>query len=130
MDDTCFPDACNMHCVETVKITRTHRWSTSAASWHFDNSSISLCLWTRINVRSFFLSTFFRIMLQATSAFSVAVRKSSTDDPAKDLARAARADRYSSAGGKEFSNSIAALAVRLFGSLTAFLLDFRSLVRR
>lgn len=97
MDETCLPEACSMHCVETVKMTRTHRCSTSAASWHLDSSSSSLCLWTRINVRSFFLSTFFKIILQAESAFSAAVKKSSIDDPANVFESAARVDRYSSA---------------------------------
>lgn len=46
---------------------------------------------------SFFLSTFFKIILQATKAFSEAVKKSSIDVPVKVLDSAARAVRYSSA---------------------------------
>lgn len=51
---------------------------------------------------SFFLSTFFNIMLQAVNAFSAAVKTSSIEVPADDLESAARAARYSSAKCNSF----------------------------
>lgn len=95
IDETNFPDACNMHCVDIVKITSTAKCKVSAESVQFDSCSSNSCLWQRIKFRSFFLSTFFKIIPQASRAFSVASRNSSTDEPAIDLLSATKADLYS-----------------------------------
>lgn len=48
IDETNFPDACNIHCVEMVKIISTAKWRHSAGSLQFDNCSNSACLWHNI----------------------------------------------------------------------------------
>lgn len=95
IDETCLPEACSMFCVETVKIIKTAKCNISAGSEQFASLSKRPCLWQRINVRSFFLSTFFRIILHACRAASATLRKSSIDEPAKLLFNAANGSLYS-----------------------------------
>lgn len=95
IDETCLPEACRIFCVDTVKTISTAKCNISAGSEQFSSFSNRPCLWQRINVRSFFLSTFFRIILHACSAVSATLRNSSIDEPVKLLFNADKGSLYS-----------------------------------
>lgn len=102
IDETCLPDACRIFCVDTVNTISTAKCNINAGSEQFSSFSKRPCLWQRIKVRSFFLSTFFRIILQACSAVSATLRKSSIDEPATLLFNAANGSLYSVAVNRKF----------------------------